>query len=155
MPETDNSDTGNAILNALLHEKCRFSEFYQIEWETCIDLNYTTPLKDFDLCTIFGNAIDNAMEACLNMDASENRYIRIFTGKIRKFLIIKIENSKKEEALPLDSEIRSTKAEASSHGYGLKSIRRTVHKYNGEMAVFLNRTSFTLRIAIPLSSAAS
>lgn len=143
-------DTGNPILNTLIYEKHKLSQFHEIRMESSINLNCHTPLKDFDICAIFGNAIDNAVEACLKIDNPENRYIKISAGKIRRFLIIKIENSRQKEEFHANTELKSSKSDVSLHGYGLKSIRRCVHKYNGEMAVFLGRTTFTLRIAIPL-----
>ncbi len=145
------TDTGNSILNTLLYEKNKFSQFHKIQMETYINLNYYTPLEDFDVCTIFGNAIDNAVEACLKIQNTENRHIKISANKVRKFLIIKVENSRQEEAFCANTEIKSSKSDTTLHGYGLKSIRRCVHKYNGELAVFLGKTTFTLRIAIPLS----
>lgn len=147
-------DTGNSILNTLIYEKSKFSKFYKIDLKILIDLNYISSIKDFDICTIFGNAIDNAIEACLKMEADDKRYIRISANKMRKFLIIKIENSKGEKTLSYNDELLSSKADKSMHGYGLKSIHRVVHKYNGEVHTYFNQSSFSLKIAIPLSNTA-
>lgn len=147
-------DTGNSILNTLIYEKSKFSKFYNIDLKILVDLNYISAIKDFDICTIFGNAIDNAIEACLKMEAADKRYIRISANKMRKFLIIKIENSKSEDTLSYNDILKSTKADKNMHGYGLKSIHRAVHKYNGEIHTYFNQNSFSLKIAIPLSNIA-
>jgi len=145
------TDTGNAILNTVLYEKNKQSQMHHIEFYSRINMNQILTVKDYDICSIFGNALDNAIEACLEIEREEDRKISVCADRVHNFFIIKVENSKKDESLLSDDVMKSSKADQSLHGHGLKSINRAVHKYNGEVGIKYSRTSFTLTIAIPLN----
>ena len=76
-----------------------------------------------DICSIFGNALDNAIEYEKKLDQKEKRMIQVSVFSQKEFLIIRIENYCEEELefkkqLPV-----TTKAHREFHGYGLKSVR--------------------------------
>jgi hypothetical protein len=143
-------DTGNQILNTIIYEKTKVSLKNQIDFQSFVDLSRVSGLQDFDLCSIFGNAIDNAIEACMKIPNASLRRILIKANKINNFLLIKIENSVEDGVLINKEHLETTKNDSLLHGHGLKSIHRAVCKYNGEMEVTLGPTSFRLSIAIPL-----
>ena len=82
-----------------------------------------------DICSIFGNALDNAIECEKKIPETEKRMIHV------NF----------EQNLPV-----TTKKQAEFHGYGLKSLRHTVHKYGGEVDIDVEDQWFRLKILIPL-----
>lgn len=144
------TDTGNPILNTIIYEKRKLSYTQNIDFQSRIDMSRISSLKDFDICSIFGNALDNAIEACLKIDHGNVRKIIIFASKVRNFLIIRIHNSFLEKPNMLMSQITTSKSDPTLHGFGLKSIKRTVEKYNGEISIHYDQSMFSLNIAIPL-----
>lgn len=148
------TETGNSILNTIIYEKKKFSKVYQINFSSHINLNYVSVLKDYDICSIFGNALDNSIESCLKIENIEERYINICADKIKQFLIIKIENASCPENINLASPYSTTKSDINLHGHGLKSIQRTIQKYNGELQIRLTDHKFIMNIAIPICQTA-
>ena len=68
----------------------------------------------------------------------------------KNFLIIRFENYC-ETALQFDMELPvTTKDDGQFHGYGLKSLRYTVHKYGGEVDIDVQDNWFALKILIPM-----
>lgn len=104
-----------------------------------------------DICSIFGNALDNAIECEKKIKDYDKRMIHINAFSEKNFLIIRFENYYEgdiqfEKGLPV-----TTKKQAAAHGYGLKSLRYTVHKYDGEVNIDTDDSWFSLRILIPLN----
>ena len=104
-----------------------------------------------DICSIFGNALDNAIECVRQMKEKEKRLIHVTAFSQKSFLIIRFENYC-ETAVVFGEELPvTTKKETQFHGYGLKSLRYTVHKYNGEVDIHTEDSWFKVNILIPLN----
>lgn len=145
-------DTGNSIVNTIIYEKYKSSLSHQILFECAVDMNHFSVMKDFEICSIFGNALDNAIEACLKVKDSQERYISIKANKVRDFFIIKIQNAALVDDYDCLTPLKTSKENKDLHGYGLKSLYRTINKYNGEIQTSFTNASFVLNIAIPLSA---
>lgn len=74
---------------------------------------------------IFGNLIDNAIEAC---ETQSEKRIEIIVKEIKKLLIIKVINSYKGK---LPDKLSTTKKEKRFHGIGLKNVKSILEKYDG------------------------
>ncbi len=103
-----------------------------------------------DICSIFGNALDNAIECEKKIDEAEKRMIHLHLSSRHEFVVIKIENYYEgdirfERELPV-----TTKKDKEFHGYGLKSLKYTVHQYHGEVDIRAENHWFSLRILIPM-----
>ena len=95
-------------------------------------------LKDIhvmDLCTIFGNALDNAIEHEVQIEELGKRRIRVTVSQKYKFACIVIENYFEGEMDGTGRLPQTTKKDKEYHGYGLKSILHAVQKYDGYMNV--------------------
>ena len=103
-----------------------------------------------DLCNIFGNALDNAIEAEIMEPEQEKRMIHVQVSAQRQFVHIKVENYISHEILMSGGFPKTTKRDRKNHGYGLKSIQHTVEKYQGNMAVGVDKNRFSLNIIIPI-----
>ena len=103
-----------------------------------------------DICSIFGNALDNAIEHVILIPDQEKRLIHLTVSLQKGFVFIKIENyceaeiSKNEEDL-----ITTTKKDSKNHGFGLKSIRAAVEKYDGSVVFGVQQNWFELKILLP------
>lgn len=142
--------TGNGVLDTILTGKSMICASNEINMTCVADGHLLEFLEVMDICTIFGNALDNAIEHVKKIPQPQMRLIRVAVHKQSSFLIICFENyccasPDFEEGIP-----KTTKKNSSYHGYGLKSIRYTAEKYNGTMTINLEQDWFILRLLIPL-----
>jgi sensor histidine kinase regulating citrate/malate metabolism len=107
-------------------------------------------MDTMDICSIFGNALDNAIESQLKIPDKEKRLIHVTVTKKKSFLIIRFENYFEGDLSYKEGLLTTTKKEKQFHGYGIKSIRHTVEKYEGAVDIETDHNWFNLRILIPL-----
>jgi len=106
-----------------------------------------------EVSAIFGNALDNAIEGVSKLPDPSQRLIRLSVARQKGFLRIKVEN-RCVDRLAVEGELpRTTKADSSQHGYGLKSIRATAEKYGGTVTVQAEGGWFTLGLLVPIPAA--
>lgn len=144
--------TGNQVLDTLLTSKNLRCMQHKIDMTCVIDGTLFDFMDVMDICSIFGNAIDNAIECELKIRDYGKRMIHVDAFSEKSFLIIRFENYYEGEirfdrGMPV-----TTKKEKSVHGYGLKSLRYTVRKYGGEVQIDTGDNWFSLRILIPLET---
>lgn len=142
--------TGNKVLDTLLTGKNLYCQQRKISLTCVVDGALFEFMDVMDICSIFGNALDNAIECEKNIKDAEKRMIHVLAYSQKKFLIIRFENYYEgtlqfEENLPI-----TTKKQAEFHGYGLKSLRYTVRKYGGEVDISTRDSWFNLKILIPI-----
>lgn len=142
--------TGNEVLDTVLTEKSLICAANNIKINCIADGRKMDALDPVDVYTVFGNALDNAIESVKCLSNCEKRLIDVIVFMEKKFLFINIMNPiesklKFEDGIPL-----STKIKNGYHGFGLKSIRHTVEKYEGYMKVVTENQIFSLRILIPI-----
>lgn len=142
--------TGNDVLDTLLTSKNLRCLEHKINMTCVVDGSLFEFMDVMDICAIFGNALDNAIECEIQIADYAKRIIHVDAFKERAFLIIRVENYC-EERKKFDRELPvTTKKNSSVHGYGLKSLRYTVHKYKGELYIDISENWFNLRILIPI-----
>ena len=121
--------TKNRILDIILNQKIQTARDNDIQFTIeCSDLP-KLKMMDLEICTLFGNLIDNALDACQEM--KEQSFIDFKTKVQDNMLFIKIKNSIAEVPRMKDGELVTTKEEKELHGYGMKSVKRIVNKYEG------------------------
>lgn len=137
------------ILNNIL---CRYKKVcndLHIAFHADIRSNTTTFLSDSDVTSLFCNMLDNAVEASNHIKDS---YIEI-TAAQRKhtpFVIITIINSCAGNPFSPNGELVSSKPDPQAHGFGIKSIEKIVHNYNGNMQMYYDEETFTFHTIIML-----
>lgn len=142
--------TGNKVLDTLLTSKGMDCQQHGISFTCVADGSAFNFMEVMDICSIFGNALDNAIECEKKINAKEKRMIHVNAYSKKDFLIIKIENYY-EGTLHFDKDLPvTTKKKSEFHGYGLKSLKYTVHKYKGEVDISATDNWFCLKILIPL-----
>lgn len=144
--------TGNMILDILINEK--YNECQKLEIDFISDI-YNIEKLDFissiDICTIFGNLLDNSIEACKKVKYI-NKKIEIKGNIVNNFFVLKIYNTKEGEIKKLDNRILTTKEDVEYHGIGLKSIKDIINKYNAKLSLKYDEFSFNVTIIFPLNS---
>lgn len=142
--------TGNHVLDTLLTSKNLRCMQHKIDMTCVIDGTLFDSMDVIDICSVFGNALDNAIESELKIEDYEKRMIHVDAFSEKNFLIIRFENYY-EGDIRFDSGLPvTTKSEKNIHGYGLKSLRYTVRKYKGEVWIETKDNWFSLRILIPI-----
>lgn len=145
-------NTGNKTLDIILGEKIGICKKYNIQIEDNINLSKLKFIKDNDICTIFANALDNAIEACININNELEKIIEIKATYINGFAIIKFRNTKVNDIKFINEHIQTSKNDDNIHGIGLASIKYIVNKYDGETIVNYSDNEFILKIMIPIKS---
>ncbi len=143
-------ETGNELLNGILAEKQALARSKGIDLEIQADCSALSFVKDTDLCTIFGNALDNAIEACEKIERPEDRSIRVKTELLAGQMIIAFTNTFSGNVTISNGLPVTSKADKKMHGIGLRSIRRTLEKYDGTLRLKPDENRFTLTVAIPV-----
>lgn len=143
------SDTGNRVLDVILTTKSAYCIQRKISFNCMADGSLVDFIAVKDICSIFGNAIDNAIECVKEYSDSEKRIINLYMYKKNQLLMIQIENYCENTILFQSSLPKTTKSNARYHGYGLKSIKASAEKYNGSMTIQRKENWFTLQILIP------
>lgn len=139
--------TGNDILDIILKEKAESARKRKIDLSVTADLADMDFLEPLDISTIFGNGLDNAIEASEKLSESE-RVILVKAGRIQNFLSVLIENNCSEESMTYQR--RTTKQDSFMHGFGILNMKKAAEKYGGQLVSKCEGGRFTLKILIPL-----
>ncbi len=139
--------TGNDILDIILAEKAALAREKQIAFSVAADLKGMDFMEPLDISAIFGNGLDNAMEASEQLEEGA-RGILLKAGKVQQFLSILIVNNcaGKRKA----SHHGTTKQDPFFHGFGIPNMKKAVAKYGGQLTTRYGKGTFTLKILIPI-----
>lgn len=144
------SKTGNQVLDTILAAKIFHCRKNHIQITCVADGKLLDFMHVTDLCSVFGNALDNAIEHVIMIPEAEKRLIHLTVSAKKGFVFIKIENYCEDEIRKNEDDlITTTKADSQNHGFGLKSIRTVVEKYNGSVDFGVNQNWFELKILLP------
>ena len=142
--------TGNPVLDVILTTKTHTCTDKGITFTAVADGKLLDGMSSMDIASLFGNALDNAIEATSKLSDPERRLIRLALYQQGQFIVLRVENYY-DSALKTDTEgnLRTTKKDAGSHGFGVKSIRHIVQQYGGEVTIRTKDHWFTLTALIP------
>lgn len=144
--------TGNSVLDTVLYSKFLHCAKHSIQLTCVADGTVVDFMGVMDICTIFGNALDNAIECAEKLDDPEKRIISMAVMAQNEFVILRFENYYDPLGLIMDTDMPvTTKKDAGYHGYGLKSIRSAIEKYDGYLTIHAQNNWFCLNILIPLT----
>lgn len=99
---------------------------------------------------IFGNTLDNAIEACEKISESDNKIISVSVNCTNGFIFITITNPVLEKVIVHNNHIETTKKDRTSHGFGLYSLEKIAKKYDGEMTISSEDYTFTISLELCL-----
>ena len=141
--------TGNETLDTILTERSLYCEKNGIKFTCIVDGAKLDFMPVGDVCSLFGNVVENAVEAVSRLEHAEDRIISLIVRENRGMLVISADNYyagslEFEGGLP-----KTTKADAEYHGYGLKSVRLVAEKYGGTLTVSADEM-FHLNVLLPI-----
>lgn len=140
---------GNSIIDSIINFKYVLAQDKKIKFILKLFIPEELPFDQCDLGIVIGNAIDNAIEATANSKNTEKE-IKIVMGVKKEAFVMIIENPYNSNLkTDVQGNLLSSKNDFDNrHGYGIKSIKRVVEKYNGEMIIETNKGMFSLTIAM-------
>lgn len=137
-------ETGNTALDAILSTKIAIAKSKGIDVITKIQIPEDMAIEPIDMCIIFGNALDNAIEACERSKISIKK-ISVTIICRDEAVFCKVANTAhKPELLTLGT----SKQDKRNHGFGLENIKTALAKYNASPSIERTDTEFTLKFVI-------
>lgn len=146
-----NLKTGNDVVDIILTEKQLLCKDKNILFTSVINGKDISFMDSSDAYSLFGNALNNAIESVSKISDPSKRVITLNMSEIANMLSIHIENYfigtiEFKNGLPV------TKGDKNYHGFGMKSIELIVKQYHGELSASTKDDIFTLDIIIPIPS---
>lgn len=137
----------NQMLAVILNQTIAEAKRGHIRLELNIADIDMRPLSDYDLTTILSNLLENALEACVQLQDTE-AYIHLDIDRRLGFLVLHVENPCEQFTLSRAEMFESTKPD--HMGVGLLNVRKTVEQYHGVMKIAIEHQRFNVQISIPL-----
>lgn len=136
--------TGNTVLDAILSTKKSIADSKNIKFTTKIQIPEKIAVDAIDLCIIFGNALDNAIEACEKM-LIDHRYISVVILSKGESIFCKITNTAPKMK---NRTLITSKKDKSNHGFGLQNINLALEKYGSTPTITYLDTEYILKFVL-------
>ncbi|MBQ4630112.1 MAG: sensor histidine kinase [Clostridia bacterium] len=140
-------NTKNDAFNAVINAKTAICDNKGVFSEVKVDSEAIGLLDAYDTVAIFGNLLDNAIEAA---ECTELKRISVEVKRIDDYLSVLVGNSISASVLDVNSTLTSTKKNSEFHGIGLKSIKSIVKKYDGMIDFYEEENEFFCHIMLML-----
>lgn len=142
--------SNHKMINTILSEYVAKADKNEIKFDVYVEPGcIIKQVKDIDIVSMFGNILDNAFEAASKGDHALVVF-RMFMHEKGKMCIIKVVNDYVEDIIEKNGIIQTTKKEKGIHGIGLKSIAKTVEKYEGSFSYYTENKKFYAILILPV-----
>lgn len=140
--------TGNVMADAIVNSKVSLAEAKHIRLDVTAKIPENLPVSDVEFCVVFGNLMDNAIEACEKIAEESGRFIRVYIGMYKKQFYLSVTNATSEKK----RRWKYTSRKGEGHGFGLYRIDKIIKEKNG----YLNRKDepgvFATEIMLPFQT---
>ncbi|MBR4165175.1 MAG: sensor histidine kinase [Lachnospiraceae bacterium] len=141
--------TGNETLDIILTEKRMLCHQYGIEFDCMADGSRLAFMDVYELYSLFGNALSNAIEAAAGQLEGSPRLIFLSVSGSDRYTAVHIENTFNGQIRIVDGIPETNKPDRAAHGFGMKSMQRITEKYHGTMTVTVKDDLFHLDLLFP------
>lgn len=142
-----NCHSGNKLLDVIIHKYVVDCKMRGIQFEYDVKVCNLSQLEDIDLVAILGNLMDNAIAAA---EGSTEKTVSLNTVHRNSYSVIILANSCDTPPKQSGNRLLSTKSDTQAHGFGLKSVKKTIQKYQGdyEWNYDVDAKQFTMTVMI-------
>ena len=144
--------TGSDTLNLILMEKMLLCQNNQIQLSCISDGGNLDFMNSVDMYTLFGNALDNAMESVMKV-SPEYRIISLKIAERGGMVSVHLENYTEGTPRMVNGFPATTKQGRHYHGFGILSMKHIVDKYKGDLSITVKNNMFCVDILFPAQSA--
>ncbi|MCL2252932.1 MAG: ATP-binding protein [Lachnospiraceae bacterium] len=143
-------DTGNPMLDVMLTTKRNVAEQENIQCDWLIQILPELPIPVLELCSIVGNALENAIEACRRAGDLIHLFIDLELRISENVLLCEVKNTIGAKPKLREGRIETLKQDMLHHGIGLKSMEESCLRLGGKLSYDYDEDMFLLHILIPL-----
>lgn len=145
-------ESGNVLLDSLLNHKLMEAGEKKVRLELFLETVSYDFIENMDLCSIVGNAIDNALEAACRIEEETQRVVRVKTAQVQGIWVLKVENTYKVKPQIEKGTYLSSKPGPKRNGIGISSIQYCANKYDGNVEIQMDDQMFSIVVTIPVFS---
>lgn len=138
----------NRVVDALLINKAQVANVHEIDLQINVRLVEESVFDHLDLCSVFANMLDNAIDACKRIsDPQIAKQIQVDCYNKADYLVIRCRNTKQHQLqISKQGRIMSDKADAKEHGFGLAILEDIARKYGGECMIEAGEEYFQITV---------
>lgn len=144
-------NTKNAALDVVLQGKMLSCTQQGITLTCLADGRRMSFMEDSDIYALFGNILDNAMEATMQVQNKEQHLISLTVGTMGDLLRIECQNFYEGNLVFKEGLPETSKANKDYHGFGTRSIQTIAEKYSGDLKIDASDGIFYLSVMIPIT----
>lgn len=142
---TKSINTGNNVLDAIISVKQSLAESKGIDFKSRIGIQEKIPIAPEDIAVIFGNALDNAIEACDRLKNNEEKWITLVLLQDSTSIFFKLSNTASKNN---DSYWKTSKDDKINHGFGMKNMQKALDKYHAVIYHEHSESQFALSFVV-------
>lgn len=143
--------TGNEIIDTLIADRSLYCSAHNIKLTVIADASQLDFISASDMCSLFGNMLENAIEAVDKVKDESKRIININIRPVAGQVFFCMENSYAEKPKMDNGMPVSSKGDKQHHGFGMKSIKLIADKYQGSFSCSIDNGVFRINILFPLN----
>ncbi|MDR1002337.1 MAG: GHKL domain-containing protein [Oscillospiraceae bacterium] len=136
--------SGVPVIDTVVSVKYRHAVSEDIDFIINVAGIDCSSFSQMDLCTVISNVVDNAIEECESFEGEKT--IELSISENENYLILNCANSISEKTKSKSNLLETRKRDPENHGIGLKSVRSTINKYNGNMVAGIENDKFCVHI---------
>lgn len=144
--------TGNKEIDGVLNYLLQNAEQVLENMDIKISIPEGIYWKDFNVCVILGNLVDNAIRAA---GKSEEKYLKLDIQTKKGILLIYIENSYSGEIAKAETKFKTSQKDFAIHGIGLENVKKIIERNGGEMKIDYRNNRFKVKVLLYLSNTLS
>lgn len=142
-------ETGCEALDVVLTDKNMYCAKNNIQFSALADGKRLNFMAVSDIYSLFGNALDNAIEYVMTLPP-EKRVIKLSVTAVGSLLSVSIRNYYEGQPLRFVGGLpQTTKGSQTYHGYGVKSIKKITESYGGSFSVAVKDNQFVISLLLP------
>jgi hypothetical protein len=137
---------GNEILDAILNYHLSMLD-QNVRIHVIGGCQEELSISNVDLCTIFANLIQNAVEE-LNKDSMNEKQLKVVIKAGMEYLKLEISNSISDSSLEKSNLLITNKKDKLNHGLGLLNIKKAVDKNGGKFETKIMKQEFIVSVIL-------